>query len=104
MAHIPLLTQQEEVDLAMRIERASEALNVLSQHANSLNHDHRNELENEIRDGYLAREHLIKANTRLVVSIAKKYIGNGVPDIVYDAKPLKTLFLNQNIIEGYTGL
>jgi RNA polymerase primary sigma factor len=79
MAHIPLLTQQEEVDLAMRIERASEALNVLSQHANSLNHDHRNELENEIRDGYLAREHLIKANTRLVVSIAKKYIGNGVP-------------------------
>ena len=32
------------------------------------------------------------------------YIGNGVPDIIYDAKPLKTLFLNQNIIEGYTGL
>jgi RNA polymerase primary sigma factor len=32
-----------------------------------------------IQDGLLAREHLIKANTRLVVSVAKKYIGRGVP-------------------------
>ncbi len=79
MAHIPLLTQQEEIDLAKRIERASEALNELSQHGKSLDRDRRSELEYQIRDGYLAREHLIKANTRLVVSVAKKYIGNGVP-------------------------
>ena len=32
-----------------------------------------------INDGISAREHLIKANTRLVVSVAKKYIGRGVP-------------------------
>jgi RNA polymerase primary sigma factor len=38
----------------------------------------RRELENDIQDGILAREHLIKANTRLVVSVAKKYIGRGV--------------------------
>ncbi len=79
MAHIPLLTQQEEIDLSMRIEGASEALNELSQRKIPLNRIRRTELENQIRDGYLAREHLIKANTRLVVSIAKKYLGNGVP-------------------------
>jgi len=79
MAHIPLLTRQEEIDLAKRIEQAREALSDLSQQEKSLNRDRCTELENEIRDGYLAREHLIKANTRLVVSIAKKYMGNGVP-------------------------
>jgi DNA-directed RNA polymerase sigma subunit (sigma70/sigma32) len=36
-------------------------------------------LLNEIEDGELAREHLIKANTGLVVSIAKRYVGRGVP-------------------------
>jgi RNA polymerase primary sigma factor len=79
MAHIPLLTKQEEIDLAKRIERARDALNELSQHEKSINRDRRTELDHEIRDGYQAREHIIKANTRLVVSIAKKYIGNGVP-------------------------
>ncbi len=39
---------------------------------------HRRELEYAVQDGVLAREHLIKANTRLVVSVAKKYIGRGV--------------------------
>jgi RNA polymerase primary sigma factor len=79
MAHIPLLSQQEEIDLAKRIERAREALTELSRPGKSIKRDTRTELENQIRDGYLAREHLIKANTRLVVSIAKKYLGNGVP-------------------------
>ena len=39
----------------------------------------RAELQGQIQDGRAAREHLIKANTRLVVSIAKKYMGRGVP-------------------------
>lgn len=79
MAHIPLLTHQEEIDLAMRIECAREALSQLSDCSHSVSRKLRAELEDQIRDGYLAREHLIKANTRLVVSIAKKYLGNGVP-------------------------
>lgn len=79
MAHIPLLTSQEEIDLAKRIESARSALNKLSQNEISFTKDQRMQLEDQIRDGYLAREHLIKANTRLVVSIAKKYLGNGVP-------------------------
>ena len=79
MAHIPLLSQKEEIDLAKRIELACEARQQLSQTERSLKPGQRRELENQIRDGYLAREHLIKANTRLVVSIAKKYLGNGVP-------------------------
>jgi RNA polymerase primary sigma factor len=37
------------------------------------------ELLEEVEDGVLAREHLIKANTRLVVSVAKRYMGRGVP-------------------------
>jgi RNA polymerase primary sigma factor len=79
MAHIPLLNHQEEIDLAKRIERAKDAKITLSQQQKPIKRDLRNELESQVRDGYLAREHLIKANTRLVVSIAKKYMGNGVP-------------------------
>ncbi|MGW8144642.1 MAG: sigma-70 family RNA polymerase sigma factor [Anaerolineales bacterium] len=79
MAHIPLLTSQEEVDLAKRIESAWIALDKLSKNEKKLTKNQRKQLEDQIRDGYLAREHLIKANTRLVVSIAKKYLGNGVP-------------------------
>jgi RNA polymerase primary sigma factor len=39
----------------------------------------RNDLEDDIADGMAAREHLITANSRLVISVAKKYIGRGVP-------------------------
>jgi RNA polymerase primary sigma factor len=79
MSSVPLLRSDEEKRLAQRMASglsAAEALKKLNPGA-SLNE--REVLEAQERDGLLAREHLIKANTRLVVSIAKRYIGRGVP-------------------------
>jgi len=77
IGHIPLLTAAEEVALAKRIERGMSAVKRLA--SNGIDPKRRRELEEHIRDGRAAREHLITANSRLVISIAKKYIGRGVP-------------------------
>ena len=77
MARVPLLTIEEEVRLAKALEAGRGAQEILSN--NGSNPRQRQKLEQQINDGLLAREHLIKANTRLVVSIAKRYIGRGVP-------------------------
>jgi RNA polymerase primary sigma factor len=78
MSRVPLLSLDEEVNLAQRIERAKEAKAKLTKMNGKGSGKHRKEFEDLIQDGILAREHLIKANTRLVVSVAKKYIGRGV--------------------------
>lgn len=78
MSRVPLLTLSEEVNLAQRIERAKQSQIKLSKMNGKGSGKHRQELEYLVQDGILAREHLIKANTRLVVSVAKKYIGRGV--------------------------
>jgi RNA polymerase primary sigma factor len=77
MARVPLLTTEEEVRLAKQLELGYHAAYQLS--SNGFNHQRRYELEKAIEQGKAAREHLITANTRLVVSIAKKYMGRGVP-------------------------
>jgi RNA polymerase primary sigma factor len=79
MSHVPLLSFEEEIQLAKTIERAQKASQELSEKDGSLSVKRKHELEAIVQEGCLAREHLIKANTRLVVSIAKRYIGNGVP-------------------------
>lgn len=79
MSRVPLLGVEEELDLAKRIEHCKDARRDLLRLNGSSNAGHRMELENCISDGQQAREHLIKANTRLVVSIAKRYMGRGVP-------------------------
>ncbi|HLY25842.1 MAG TPA: sigma-70 family RNA polymerase sigma factor [Aggregatilineales bacterium] len=78
MAQEPLLTAQEEVDLAKRIELGKASSDKISFVRRS-DKQMRQELQKLIDDGQAAREHLGRANTRLVVSIAKRYMGQGLP-------------------------
>ncbi len=79
MSRVPLLSSAEETELAQRIERGRYAYSALRRLNGRASAARRRELNQQVEDGQLAREHLIKANTRLVVSIAKRYIGRGVP-------------------------
>jgi len=79
MSRVPLLNVEEELDLAKRIERGRFARRDMARLNGGASGGRRIELDYQVNDGQLAREHLIKANTRLVVSIAKRYIGRGVP-------------------------
>jgi RNA polymerase primary sigma factor len=76
IGHVPLLSHDEEIDLAKRIERGREASRKLARAAIST--QDRAKLRHLVEDGLAAREHLILANLRLVFSIAKRYVGRGV--------------------------
>ena len=76
MGREPLLTRDEEVMLAKRMEKGREAKKKLEQ--NNHSPEEQDKLERLIADGKEARSHLIRANTRLVVSIAKRYRGRGL--------------------------
>jgi RNA polymerase primary sigma factor len=79
MSRVPLLSLDEELDLAKRIECGRMSKKELDRTNGRTPTSRRTDLQAKIDDGIVAREHLIKANTRLVVSIAKRYIGRGVP-------------------------
>ena len=79
MARVSLLGVDEEIQLAQRIEAGRAAQKELQKSNGSCPQARRQELEERVQEGSSAREHLIKANTRLVVSIAKRYMGRGVP-------------------------
>jgi RNA polymerase primary sigma factor len=78
ISRIPLLSGDEEVRLAKAIERGKKAMVRLAQTQTQANGFSRDRLRSEVRRGKEARRKLIEANFRLVVSIAKKYIGHGV--------------------------
>ncbi len=78
MSRIPLLTMEEELEIAIRIEKGRRAQQEKSKLIGRQNAAARRQLDLIIEDGQRAREHLTKANTRLVVSIAKHYMGRGV--------------------------
>lgn len=78
MAQEPLLTAHEEVELAKRIELGKESLEKLHSMRRGERVGHP-DLVSLVEDGQAAREHLGRANTRLVVSIAKRYMGQGLP-------------------------
>jgi len=77
MARVPLLSTEEEVRLAKALERGYKAHRQLQR--DGQNPTERDKLKRAVEEGKVARSHLIEANTRLVVSIAKKYMGRGVP-------------------------
>jgi len=79
MSRVPLLKVDEEIDIARRIEDGRSSKRELERSNGGCPEKEKHLLQQQVEDGLLAREHLIKANTRLVVSVAKKYIGRGVP-------------------------
>ncbi len=83
IGRVPLLTGPQEVDLAQRIERGAEAAAQLADLAaadglDALGFAERRRLERLSRDGEEAKSQLIQANLRLVVSVAKRYVGRGM--------------------------
>jgi len=78
---VALLNAEEEVDLAKRIEAglyAAERLRQLEVAGDKLPLQQRRDLNWIVRDGERAKNHLLEANLRLVVSLAKRYTGRGM--------------------------
>src|SRR5262245_21500199 len=75
---VPLLTAEQEVTLAMRIEAGLDATEKLEAEGEPLSESSRASWQAVQRDGELARRQLTEANLRLVVSIAKRYVGRGM--------------------------
>lgn len=84
MSQEPLLTHEEEIELAQQIELGRQAKRALKE--TDYNAGEYRRLEAQVEAGQAAREHLGRANTRLVVSIAKRYRGYGIPftDLIQD--------------------
>lgn len=79
MAQEPLLSAADEVDLAKRIEYGKIAAEVMARRGHTLDAERIARYEALVLEGQAAREHLGRANTRLVVSIAKRYMSQGLP-------------------------
>ena len=77
IARTKLLTAEEEVTLTKRMLRARTAARKLAE-ANSGAEKHA-KLQTILQDGLAARERLLMANTRLVISVAKRYVNRGIP-------------------------
>jgi RNA polymerase primary sigma factor len=80
----PLLTAEQEVDLAKRIEAGVYAGELLraadaGQGSRKITPKHRRELQAIADDGERAKDHMIRANLRLVVSVARKLSNRGLP-------------------------
>jgi len=79
IGRVALLTPQQEVELAMLLEAGRRAQEQLDVENVSLSAEDRAILERDRRRGDSAQQRLVEANLRLVVSIAKRYVGRGMP-------------------------
>jgi len=79
IGRVPLLTGPDEVRLAQAMERGREALERLEREAATLSEADREDLQEVVREGNVARAALTDANLRLVVSVARRYSNRGVP-------------------------
>jgi RNA polymerase primary sigma factor len=77
IGRVPLLTPQQEVELALQVEAGVKAGEKLA--AGQFSTEDRVILQRTARIGQQAKDRLVEANLRLVVSIAKKYVGRGMP-------------------------
>jgi RNA polymerase primary sigma factor len=75
---VPLLNAAEEVELAMRIEAGLFAEDKLANEEATMSKELVRELKWVAKDGQRAKSHLLGANLRLVVSLAKRYTGRGM--------------------------
>jgi RNA polymerase sigma factor (sigma-70 family) len=75
---VALLTAADEVELAKRIEAGLYAAHLLTA-SNNFGAARKRELRSIVIDGERAKDHLLRANLRLVVSLAKRYTGHGMP-------------------------
>ena len=78
IGQVPLLTAGQEVELAKRIEAGLFAEEKLAGGGGVLRAGQRVDLERVAEDGRRAKNHLLEANLRLVVSVARRYAGRGM--------------------------
>ncbi|MFQ4150479.1 RNA polymerase sigma factor [Arthrobacter sp. LAPM80] len=75
---VALLNAEQEVDLALRIEAGLFATEKLNAGSDAMDAQLKRDLERIVHDGKRAKNHLLEANLRLVVSLAKRYTGRGM--------------------------
>lgn len=78
IGRVSLLNAEQEVDLSERIEAGLYAQHLLDTEGEGMGFKRRRELKWAANDGKKAKDHLLEANLRLVVSLAKRYTGRGM--------------------------